>query len=108
MMLAFMLSVITRNTAASVGISIAVYFGGNLANTFISLFATGEWAKFIPFNNMSLASRLFPDPMGSFGMNIFGYQSVVPSITFSAVYLAVLVICMGYIALDSFNRRDIK
>ncbi len=108
MMLAFMLSIITRNTAASVGISIAVYFGGSLANTFIALFAKGEWVKFIPFNNLSLAPRIFPDLSANIGMNFYGYQSVVPSTLFSLVYLAVLAICMGYIALDSFNRRDIK
>lgn len=108
MMLAFMLSVITRNTAASVGISIAIYFGGNLANTFISLFAKGEWAKFIPFNNLSLQTRIFADPLTNLGVNLFGTQYVVPSVLFSALYLAVMVVCMGYIALDSFNRRDIK
>ncbi len=108
MMLAFMLSVVTRNTAASVGISIAVYFGGSLANSFLSFFAKGEWVKFIPFNNLSLQTRIFADPMAIGGMNLLGMQYVAPSLLFSAVYLAVLVICMGYIALDSFNRRDIK
>jgi len=109
-MLAYMLSIITRNTAASVGISIAVYFGGSLANTFLSLMAKGEWLKFIPFNNLSLAPRIFPDPSAAnVGIgSIFGYTAVVPSTLFSGIYLAVLVICMGYIALDSFNRRDIK
>ncbi len=110
MMLAFMLSIITRNTAASVGVSIAVYFGGSLANSFISLLARGEWVKFIPFNNLSLASRIFPDPLSSMsglGMGIFGFRAVVPSTTFSLIYLVVMVFCFGYIAMDSFNRRDI-
>lgn len=108
MVLAFMLSIVTRNTAASVGISIAVYFGGSLASSFISLFAQGEWVNFIPFRNLSLASRIFPDLLNNIGMNIFGNRSIVPSTTFSIVYLVVLMICMGYIALDSFSRRDIK
>lgn len=108
MMLAFMLSVVTRNTAASVGISIAVYFGGSLANTFLSMLAKGEWVKFIPFNNLSLQTRVFADPLTNSGMGLLGSQYVVPSLLFSSVYLAVMVVCMGYIALDSFNRRDIK
>ena len=108
MMMAFMLSIVTRNTAASVGISIAVYYGGSLANTFISLLAKGEWVKFIPFNNLSLQTRVFADPLTNPGMNMLGSQYVVPSLLFTAVYLAVMVVCMGYIALDSFNRRDIK
>lgn len=110
MMLAFMLSIITRNTATSVGVSIAIYFGGGLANTFLSIIAKGEWAKFIPFNNLGLASRIFPDPLSNLGMgfNIFGTSPVVPTITFSLIYILVIVYCFGYIAMDSFNRRDIK
>ncbi len=109
MMLALMLSVITRNTAVSVGVSVAIYFGGNIVNSFISIFASGEWMKFIPFNNMALSSRVFPQSgtdMGFGGM--FGGSLRLPSVTFSLIYLAVLFICLGYIALDSFNRRDIK
>lgn len=108
MMLAFMLSIVTRNTATSVGISIAVYFGGSIASSFIMLFAQGEWVKFIPFSNLSLAARIFPDSLNNIGMNLFGNQSITPSTTFSIIYLAVLMICMGYTALDSFKRRDIK
>ena len=107
MMLAFMLSIVTRNTAASVGISIAIYFGGSIADTFIKYILRGEWVKFIPFSNMSLASRIFPDP-SSLTANYMGTTAAVPSTLFSVVYIIVLVTCMGYIALDSFNRRDIK
>jgi len=109
MMLALMLSVITRNTAVSVGVSVAIYFGGNIVNSFVSIFASGEWMKFIPFNNMSLSSRVFPQTgldMGFGGM--MGNNLRLPSVTFSLIYLAVLFFCLGYIALDSFNRRDIK
>lgn len=109
MAFAVMLSVITRNTAISVGVSIAVFFGGNTVNQIVSIFTRGEWMKFIPFNNMSLGSRVFPTPADDMGMNIFfGNQFITPSLNFSLVYLTVLIICMGYIALDSFNRRDIK
>ncbi|MHB8963066.1 MAG: ABC transporter permease [Saccharofermentanales bacterium] len=108
MVLAYMLSVVTRNTAASVGISIAVYFGGNLVNSFLQVVSTGEWAKFIPFNNMSLAARILPEGAENGMMNLFGFKAVVPSVRFSLIYIAVMLVCFGYIALDSFNRRDIK
>lgn len=108
MMIAFMLSIITRNTAASVGITIATYFGGNLVNSFLQVISTGEWSKFIPFNNMSLAGRILPESTAAGMMNLFGFRAVVPSVGFSLVYLAVMLICFGYISLDSFNRRDIK
>lgn len=111
MALAFMLSVITRNTAASVGISIAIYFAGSIANSFIQMFAKGEWVKFIPFNNLSLASKIFENNMlrGAMNSGMNGTASAVNiPISFSLCYIAVIVICMGYTALDSFNRRDIK
>ncbi|MHB1485606.1 MAG: ABC transporter permease [Saccharofermentanales bacterium] len=107
MIFAYMLSIITRNTAVSVGLSIAIYFGGGLVNSFISLLAKGEWLKFIPFNNLSLASRIFPDPLGRLA-SMFGNRAVLPSVGFSLVYISVMILCFGYIALDSFDRRDIK
>ncbi len=109
--LAFMLSVITRNTAAAVGISVAVYFGGSIANTFLAAFVKGEWLKFVPFNNLGLAKVFFPFDTFAESANIFGgavTSGSRPSLLFSLIYLAVLLLCLGYTALDSFNRRDIK
>jgi len=31
-----------------------------------------------------------------------------PGLIFSLIYLAVLLFCMTYTAMDSFNRRDLK
>jgi ABC-2 type transport system permease protein len=104
MTLAFMLSIVTRNTAASVGISIAVYFGGSIINSLLLAFAKGEWLRFMPFNNLDIVSKIFP----SAGSQTSGVSSVSTSLSFSLIYLAVLVFCMGYTAFDSFTRRDIK
>lgn len=108
---AYMLSIITRNTAVSVGVSIAIYFGGNLVNLFMAAteIFSGEWTKFVPFNNMALSSRIFSDSAGSFDISaVLGINFNAPSVLFSLCYLAVMLICFGYTALDSFNRRDIK
>lgn len=107
MVFALMLSVVTRNTAASVGISIAVYFVGNNANAILMRFVDGEWRKFIPFNNLDFTSKIFPNDSLSQAASGMGV-AVNNSLAFSLIYVAVLVFCMGYIALDSFNRRDIK
>ena len=40
-------------------------------------------------------------------MNSTGMVSAGPSLPFSLCYLAVLCVCMLYIAKDSFCRRDI-
>ena len=60
MLFAFMLSIITRNTAASVGIAIGVYFGGSMATAMVTQLFRGEWVNFLPFSNLSLSSRFFP------------------------------------------------
>ncbi len=100
---ALMLSILTRNTAASVAISIAVFFVGSQANEILMRFVKGEWRKFIPFNNLNITAKVFSDT----AQNTMPWQ-VNNSLAFSLIYLAVFIICMGYTALDSFNRRDIK
>ena len=107
MLFAFMLSVITRNTAASVGIAIGVYFGGEMAMVVVNQFFKGEWINFLPFSNLSLSTRFFPYSGLTSMMNGTGLVSTGPSLTFSLCYLAVLCVCMLYIAKDSFCRRDI-
>lgn len=107
MTFAFMLSILTRNTAVSVALTIAVYFIGNTANAIIMQFFKGEWLRFIPFNNLNLTTKIFPNDIAA---RISGGTpaSELNSLSFSLVYVAVLLICMIYIGLDSFNRRDIK
>ena len=115
MALAMMLSVITRNTALSVGVSVGVYFVGSFVVQALAVLdlmgQRGEWVKFIPFSNLALAADLFPYDNY---MNIFnaiggyGIKPETPSALFSLIYLTVLVICLGYTTLDSFVRRDIK
>lgn len=103
MILALMLSTLTRNTAASVGISIGVLFGGSLAYTVLTQILTGEWLKFLPFANFGFAAKIF-----SFDPSITTTSSVNTSLAFSAVYIVIALCLMFYIGLDSFNRRDIK
>jgi len=103
MVLALMLSTITRNTAASVGISIGVFFGGSIAYPILTRIITGEWIKFLPFANFDFSTKIF-----TFDPSIGAASSVNTSITFSAIYIIATIGLMFYIGLDSFNRRDIK
>ena len=107
MLFAFMLSIVTRNTAASVGISIGVYFGGSMAMTMVGQFLKGEWINFIPFTNLSLSTKFFPYSGLNNMMTGMGIVNTGTSLPFSLCYLAVLCICMLYVAKDSFCRRDI-
>ena len=103
---ALMLSATTRNTALSVGLSMGIYFGGSVAASILNVFSSGEWLKFIPFNNMDLADKLFS--MSALTPN-YGNVSMPGSTSalFTLVYIIVLSLCMLYIAFDSFTRRDI-
>jgi ABC-type transport system involved in multi-copper enzyme maturation permease subunit len=107
MTFAFMLSIITRNTAASVAITIGTYFVGSSANFILMRFTKGDWRKFIPFNNLDFTSKIFSSDTISQTANGLS-DTVNNSLTFSLIYIAILIICMGYVGLDSFNRRDIK
>ena len=112
MSLAFMLSVLTRNTAAAVGVSVAGYFGGGIVQGYLPILRNYELLKFIPFANMNLQSRFFPFSSLMQSLSTGEYSTagafIYPKLLFSLIYLAVLLFCMGYISMDSFNRRDIK
>lgn len=107
---AFMLSAVTRNTAASVGISMGVYFAGSIVTTFLMQFKA-RWADFLPFVHMQLADRLLMDSYTNYSagsiLGGFNLASDLP-VLFSVIYLIVMLFCMLYTAYDSFCRRDIK
>ncbi len=105
MSFALMLSVLTRNTAASVGISMAAYFGTSIAKQILYFLPAAEWIKFMPFDHLNLTTKFFPyAAQEMYGM----VNNNETSLLFSLVYIAVALACMLYTALDSFNRRDIK
>jgi ABC-type transport system involved in multi-copper enzyme maturation permease subunit len=101
--LAMMLSTLTRNTAASVGISIGVLFGGKIAFPILTNILTGEWLKFLPFPNLDFASKIF-----TFDPSLSAASGVSTSLTFAAIYMIAAVSLLFYIGLDSFCRRDIR
>lgn len=114
MFFALMLSILTRNTAVAVGITIAVYFSGGIINTILAFIGNGEWAKFVPFVHLDISSKVFPNDvlMQQAGAITSGSgltnSSTQTSLTFSLCYLGVMLLCMIYTSLDSFNRRDLK
>jgi len=105
---ALMLSTITRNTAASVAISIAFVFIGSAAVTVLKLFLSGEWLKFIPFNNIDISDRVFPPIADTMGTSYLQSGSQGIPLSFSLCYIAVIMFLIIYTGLDSFKRRDIK
>lgn len=114
LVLAFMLSIISRNTALSVGLSIGTIFSGSTAVGILSALPIGRrlWMDFLPFTNFNLAADVFPFSSymlsPEMGMMMNTASTARPGLLFSCVYLSVLIICMLYIGFDSFTRRDIK
>lgn len=104
---ALMLSVVTRNTAVSIGASIGTYLGNGIAMTLINMFIKSEWIKFIPFNNFNLSNRIFTDTMIMMPEGTSDIVSNIP-VVFSIAVLGVCSILMVVTMFDSFNKKDIK
>ena len=100
-----MLSVITRNTSLSLGLSIATYMGNSIAMIIINSYIKKDWIKIIPFNNLNIADKIFPNfkSMLSTGLE----NTTTTSLGFSIAVLGVCVILMFVTMYDSFNKRDI-
>lgn len=107
MLFAFTLSVVTRNTALTVGVSIACYIGSGIVMQIVNQLITADWIKFIPFNNFGLADKIFANNISYMTeQTMSGFTNNV-SIGFSLSVLAVCSILMIITMFDSFNKRDI-
>lgn len=106
--LAVMLAVIMRRSAVVIGVGTALLFGGSMISMILRLLPY-DFKRFILFLNTDL-SMYFPQlSTGQFGGDqMAGPPASGMTVQFSLAVLAVYFICFAYIALDSFNRRDIK
>ena len=105
---AIMLSVITRNTAVSVSISIGTYVGSGMIMTMINTFIKKDWVKFIPFNNLSIVDKIFPNQTSYIMQQTTAQYMNNVSLQFSLAVLAVCVLLMIVTMFDSFNNKDIN
>lgn len=105
---AIMLSVITRNTAVSVSISIGTYVGSGMIMTMINTFIKKDWVKFIPFNNLSIVDKIFPNQTSYIMQQTTAQYMNNVSLQFSLAVLAVCVFLMLVTMFDSFNNKDIN
>ena len=102
-----MLSVVTRNTAVAVGISIATDLGSSMFMPILNTFIKKDWIKFIPFNNFNLAQRIFVNDTSYIAMNMQSQMSNNVSLKFSLILLTVCAVLMIITMFDSFKKRDI-
>lgn len=108
---AIMLSVITKNTAASVAIPMFLYAGNTVIMTIINMNIFQEWIKFIPFNNMNLTNKVFKLAESGNSLGTLAYNSnfLVSNLTikFSLLVLLVYTVVMIVTMFDSFTKKDI-
>ena len=102
---AFMLSVITRNTSVALGLSLATYMGNSIAMFIINSYIKKDWVKFIPFNNLNIAYKIFPNFNSALSTGLENTAST--SLSFSIIVLTICIILMCVTMYDSFNKRDI-
>lgn len=107
LLFALMLSVITRNTAAAIGVSIATKLGSGMVMTILNAFVKSDWLKFIPFNNFGLTDKIFTNTTTLMTGDITSMMNNAP-VVFSLAVLGVCSILMIVTMFDSFNKRDIK
>ena len=104
---ALMLSVLSRNSALSVGVSIALNVGSSTIMTLINYLVKSDWIKFIPFNNMNLTGKIFTNLNSYADIQAQSVYLNNVSIKFSLCVLAICSILMLITMFDSFNKRDI-
>lgn len=103
---ALMLSVITRNTSISLGLSIAVYMGNSFIMMIMNSLIKKDWMKFVPFNNLNIVDKVFPNFQNPMSMGVESLATST-SLGFSLAVLGVCAILMFVTMYDSFNKRDI-
>ena len=102
---ALMLSVITRNTSVSLGLSIATYMGNSVAMLIVNAYIKKDWVKLIPFNNLNIVDKIFPNFQSVMSTGL--ENTTTMSLGFSLSVLGVCAILMFVTMYDSFNKRDI-
>lgn len=107
MFFAFMLSVVTRNTALAVGLSVASYVGSGIVMNLINMYIKADWVKFIPFNNFGIADKIFTSSVSYTTMQMASEAMNNVSVWFSLGVLGVSTLLMIITMFDSFNKRDI-
>ena len=106
---AVMLSTVTRNTAASVSISMALYMGNGIVMMILNQFIKKDWIRFVPFNNLNIAEKIFTNSTDLSQMLLDGTDTFAKSTSlgFSLCVLGVCSVLMIVTMYDSFNKRDI-
>lgn len=104
--ISLMFSVIIRNSSFAIGTSVAIYMSSSTIMSVLNTLIKKDWMKYIPFNNLNILEKVFP--------NFQGFTETTPNIVtstplaFSLIVLGISIILMLVTTYDSFNNRDIE
>lgn len=109
MLFAVMLSVVTKNSAICVGLSGLLYAGDISLKVIINNLINSEWIKFIPFNNLNLADKIFINSSSYLGKISFETNTFTKyiDINFSIIYIIICAILLLITAFDSFRKSQV-
>ena len=110
-LLAFMISCITKNSGISVAVSSGLILGANLPTILVAMIGRKRWIDFLPSINMNISNLVFPFSKLMYGTTLseLGSEEALNNpLSFSLIYTGVLVIILLAIAYDAFTRRDIQ
>lgn len=93
--LAFAISALFRNSAAAVGVSMLVQFGGNLVNTILAAVGA-DWGRYLIFANVNLSTI-------QSGVTYYPHQSIGVAAVVIVLHMAVFLLT----AFDAFDRREV-
>ena len=93
--LAFAISSLFRNSAAAVGVSMLVQFGGNLINTILAAVGA-DWGRYLIFANVNLSTI-------QSGGTYYPHQTVGVAMVVIVLHMAVFLLT----AFDAFDRREV-
>ncbi len=102
--LAYMLSCLTRSSAASIGITVAYFFGSSIAITFISMLNPDLYKKVWLYNEMTVNVQNILSPE-SF---VFANSELSLTVGHSAVTVIAFFVLINIISFLSFTKRDVK
>lgn len=111
-LLAFMISCMTKNAGLSVGITSVLLVGNTFVNSLILIFGNRTWIDMLPSSNMNLVPLIFQNIIlystGTDEVLTLLSGNPTNSLQFSIIYLVVLAGTILLIAYDAFVKKDIQ
>lgn len=110
---AFMISCLSKNTGLAVGITTGLFLGNSFTSSFFQMIGQKRWIDFLPSSNMNLTKLVFPNlylfgDADMSGLSIAFGGNANNSLSFSLIYLTVLVLILLLTAYDGFVKKDIQ